>query len=215
MEPARDSPADAPAAVPLSTTLARIAASEAALSALTGGASAADVLAELARLAAAELAQHFEQLPNPAMDGALRRAPGWRGWLQRPPAVRHRVVLVRYTAADPTWASSVGPSLISIDVTGHVLALGDDGTLRVGPFEETLLLDVGTEVPVEPLPSTDPRTRRVPTDRVRLTPWTGTNAPEQVAPPEAVLEALRASAGQLQAQLDGQAAMLRRLLAPT
>lgn len=215
MDPARDLPGDSPGVVPLSTALARIAASEAALSTLTGGASAADVLAELAMLAAAELAQHFGQLPNPVMDGALPRASGWRGWLQRPPAVRHRVVLVRYTTADAAWASSVGPSLVSIDVSGHVLALGEDGALRVGPFEETVLLDVGTEVPVEPVPYTDPRVRRVPTQRVRLAPWTGANAPEQVAAPEVVLETLRVSAAQLQAQLDGQAALLRRLLAPS
>lgn len=201
---------DRPSTGSLATVLAGLAAAEADVVALTGGAETAEVLAELARSAARESAQYFDTLSNPAFEVAVARGTGWRRWFSGTRRIRHRTLLVRYQFAVPVEA--VGVALISTDVRGHLLALGADGELRVGAIAETLVLDVGTELPVEALPFTDDRTRNVPSDRVRLRTWTGGNDPAQVAPAEVVMEALRLSALLLHEQVLAQGALLRRLL---
>ena len=201
---------DRPPASSLAGVLAGLAAAEADVAALTGGAETAAVLAELALSAARELAQYFDTLSNPASEAAVAQGTGWRRWFSSTRRVRHRLLLVRYQFAEP--AEAVGVALISTDVRGYVLALGADGELRVGFIEETLLLDVGTELPVQPLSFTDDRTRNVPSDRVRLDTWSGGNDPEQVAPAEIVMEALRLAALLLHEQVLAQGALLRRLL---
>lgn len=57
-----------PTARALTAVLAQLSATDVELTALTGGATAADVLAEFARATAVELAQHFPDLPNQAFD---------------------------------------------------------------------------------------------------------------------------------------------------
>lgn len=177
---------------------------------MTGGVPAPVMLAELARAAAWELAQHLDALPHPQFEGAVAADTGWRrtfGWRR---TVMHRTLLVRYVFATPM--DPVGPSMVSTDVTGYLLGLGADGQLRVGPIAETLGLDVGTELPITPVPYTDERTRNVPTSRVRLEPWLGGHDASQVAPAEAVLQELHNAATLLRAQVQVQTALLKRLL---
>lgn len=194
----------------LTTVLAQLSATDVELTALTGGATAADVLAEFARATAVELAQHFPDLPNQAFDGVVPQVPGWRGWLRGARTIRHRVLAVRYTVVEP--ALSIGKTMLSYDVTGYLLAIGEDGALRTADVNEAISIDASATLPDTALPFTDERVRNVPTSRARMRPWLGGNDPAQVAPPEIVLELLRLSATMLQAQKQAQGTLLRRLM---
>lgn len=205
-------PADGsePSARALTAVLAQLSATDVELTALTGGATAADVLAEFARATAVELAQHFPDLPNQAFDGLVPQAAGWRGWLRGARTIRHRVLAVRYTIVEP--ALSIGKTMLSYDVTGYLLAIGEDGALRTADVNQEISVEASATIPHTPLPHTDARVRNVPTSRVRMRPWQGGNDPAQVAPPEAVLDILRSSAAMLQAQKQAQGTLLRRLM---
>lgn len=195
----------------LTTALSTLRESTAKLETLTGGAGAVEVLAEFARTAALELAQYFDQLPNAAFDGVVPHASGWRRWLpggRR--TIRHRVLAVRYTLAEP--ALSIGNAMVAYDVVGELLALGEDGMLRVGPFVESISVEPTAKLPDIALPFFDERVRNVPTSRVTMKAWFGANTPAQVASPEVVLELLRVSAVRVQEQQQAQSALLQRLL---
>jgi hypothetical protein len=207
LPPADGSPSTARA---LTTVLAQLSATDVELTALTGGATAADVLAEFARASALELAQHFPDLPNQAFDGRVPQASGWRGWLRGARTLRHRVLAVRYTVVEP--ALSIGKTMLSYDVMGHLLAIGEDGALRTAEVNEAISIDASATIPYSALPFTDERVRNVPTSRATMRPWLGGNDPTQVAPPEAVLELLRLSATMLQTQRQVQGTLLRRLM---
>ncbi len=199
-----------PTAGPLTSVLAGLSEAAVELTALTGGVAAADVLTELARGSALELAQYFEDLPNPVFNGIVPQASGWRGWLRGSRTVRHRVLAVRYTVAEPML--SIGSNMVSFDVMGFLLAIGEDGTLRTGAVNESISIDTSSTLPDIALPFFDERVRNVPTSRTKMGVWLGGNDPAQVAPPEAVLELLRLSATRLHQQKQAQGRLLRRLL---
>ena len=199
-----------PTAGPLTSVLAGLSEAAVELTALTGGVAAADVLTELARGSALELAHYFEDLPNPVFNGIVPQASGWRGWLRGSRTVRHRVLAVRYTVAVPM--ASIGSNLVTFDVMGFLLAIGEDGTLRTGAVNDCISIDTSSTLPDIALPFFDERARNVPTSRTKMGVWLGGNDPAQVAPPEAVLELLRLSATRLHQQKQAQGRLLRRLL---
>lgn len=199
-----------PNAGAVTSVLAQLSATDADVGALTGGVAAAEVLAEFARTSAQELAKYFEVLPNHAFPGIVPRATGWRRLFVRSRKVRHRVLAVRYLQAEPTL--SLGTTMQSFDVVGYLLALGEDGALRTAMVSEEISIGVSDTLPDTALPFTDERIRNVPSSRSTMRPWQGGNDPEQVAPPEAVLELLRLSATMLHQQMQAQGMMLRRLM---
>lgn len=168
------------------------------------------MLAGFTRASAQELAKYFDALPNYAFPGVVPRATGWRRLLVGSRTIRHRVLAVRYLHAEPTL--SIGTTMQSFDVIGHLLALGEDGALRTADVHETISIGVSDTLPDTALPFTDERIRNVPSSRTSMRPWQGGNDPEQVAPPEAVLELLRLSPTMLHQQMQAQGVMLRRLM---
>ncbi len=205
-------PADgsSPATAALTKVLASLAATDRDVAVSTGGVAAADVLAAFARGAAQELAKHFDELPGRAVDGVVGGATGWRGWFGGTHRLRHKVLAVRCTLVEP--ALSLGTMMASYDVTGSLLAIGEDGALRTAAFEESVTILATSTIPVTMLPWTDERIHGVPSTRVRMRPWLGGNDAAQVAPAEHVLELLTLAATTLQRQKAVQGDMLRRLM---
>ena len=175
----------------------------------TGGATASQVLAELAQEIAAELASHFDELP-------MRRFTGWvprsNRFLRRlfPRAVAHRTLLGRYLQSTVPQRAGSGYAVEYARIA--VLALGSDGELRTGTVRELVTLPETTQASDEPLAWDDVRLNRVPSHSMSLRRWQGRPEPTDVARPSEVIAALTRVAQLLTERTRRDLALLERLL---
>lgn len=181
-----------------------------ALARVTGGAPPRQVMAELARQTAGELAQHFGELPMHRYAGRVARVPGVLGALVPGRRVPHRVVMARYLSTGIARRSSGGSrwSLATIAILG----LGADGGLRVGALNEAVHRDESTDLFQGSLRWDDHRVRGVPSRTLWVRPWEGGSEREQVGTAPEVLTALAAIARTLAGESLRDLEMLKRLL---
>jgi hypothetical protein len=176
---------------------------------MTGGVPAAMVIAEHARRMAGELATYFDAVPSREFSGRVPRRGGVLGFLLPARGIPHRVVLGRYLSSSPP--RQTGPGLVRTLAALAVLGLGRDGELRVGRLYEMVVLPAKFDLPDAGLPWNDERVRGVPSRPIRLSRWSGTAEPAQVAGPAVVLDALSALAADVRAASASDLALLRRL----
>ncbi|MFL5383746.1 MAG: hypothetical protein ACJ8GN_14595 [Longimicrobiaceae bacterium] len=191
---------------------ARLNEARAALLHVTGGASARDVLAELAGQLAAELAAGFDALPMHRFTGRLARGWGLLDAVLPGRAVPHRVVLGRYLSS--TLPARVSGGSLWSAARIAVLALGADGVLRVGAAHETVHRVEGDNPFEGPLACNDRRMRGVPSRPMRVARWQGGAESEPVAVPSEVLDALATIAADAASTALRELELLRRLLGP-